>query len=284
MHMWICVGCTDLSICVSVFGVHTSMHMQICVVDAYIYVYVHLCVVHISVNFKICMGVAHIYTCVNLYGHAHIYVCAYLNVGVHRYMHMWICVHLRMCASVCTFFLLCKFCVFKSLVLIFASKFERRNLMNNRLKLGTYDIKHNGIIFPNKFLYFLIFIYGIIVFCNLNFIFLSGFLSLAWLHFMAYQPLLVIKCQILFIHTYQIYIICKHILMITFLNVPELIFFTQQSSLKYCCGGTPKPSKWWGGFHFLSPDCSAGQLFLWMTWLIHYLPTLCFLSRLLINH
>ena len=49
--------------------------------------------------------------------------------------------------------------------------------------------------------------------------------DLVWLGFMAYQPFRVISCQILFIHVYQIHMICKQILLITFLNEPELIFF-----------------------------------------------------------
>ena len=40
---------------------------------------------------------------------------------------------------------------------------------------------------------------------------------------MVYQSLLVIQCQI---HIYQMYMICKHILLITFLNESELILFT----------------------------------------------------------
>ena len=42
--------------------------------------------------------------------------------------------------------------------------------------------------------------------------------------FLAHQPLWVISYQILFIHIYYIYKICKHILLITLLNEPKLIY------------------------------------------------------------
>ena len=47
---------------------------------------------------------------------------------------------------------------------------------------------------------------------------------MVWLDFMAYQPLLVISCQILFLYIYQIYMIHKHIFLITFLNKSEIFF------------------------------------------------------------
>ena len=56
---------------------------------------------------------------------------------------------------------------------------------------------------------------------------------LVWFGFMTYQPLHVILCQILFIHIYQIYMICKHIFLITFLNEPGFIFGTQLNGFKY---------------------------------------------------
>ena len=49
---------------------------------------------------------------------------------------------------------------------------------------------------------------------------------------MAYQQFLVIKCQILFIHIYQIYMICKHILLIMFLTKLRSFFCTQLNSFK----------------------------------------------------
>ena len=45
-----------------------------------------------------------------------------------------------------------------------------------------------------------------------------------WLGFLIYQPLSAIECQILFIHIYWIYTIYKHILLMTLLNEPEVIF------------------------------------------------------------
>ena len=50
-----------------------------------------------------------------------------------------------------------------------------------------------------------------------------------WLGFMAYQPLKVIYCQI-FIHTYWIYIICKHILR----RAKVFFFCAKLISCKYC--------------------------------------------------
>ena len=38
----------------------------------------------------------------------------------------------------------------------------------------------------------------------------------------------------MFIHIYQIYMICKHILLIIVLNEPELIFSAQLKDFKYC--------------------------------------------------
>ena len=46
--------------------------------------------------------------------------------------------------------------------------------------------------------------------------------SFVWFGFMAYQSLLVISCQILFIQIYEIYMICKYILLIAFLNELKL--------------------------------------------------------------
>ena len=43
--------------------------------------------------------------------------------------------------------------------------------------------------------------------------------------FMSYQQLLVIQCQSILIHIYQIYMICNHILLITFLTNLCKFFF-----------------------------------------------------------
>ena len=42
---------------------------------------------------------------------------------------------------------------------------------------------------------------------------------------MAYQPLKLIQYQIVFIHIYYIYMICKYISMTAIVNEPELFFF-----------------------------------------------------------
>ena len=47
-----------------------------------------------------------------------------------------------------------------------------------------------------------------------------------WFGFMAYQPLYIILCQIIFLHVYYIYMIRKNILLITFLNKPKLILLS----------------------------------------------------------
>ena len=51
--------------------------------------------------------------------------------------------------------------------------------------------------------------------------------------FMAYQHLWVILRQILFVHIYSMYMICKHILLIIFVNELELFFCTQLKGFKY---------------------------------------------------
>ena len=53
--------------------------------------------------------------------------------------------------------------------------------------------------------------------------------DLVWLTFMAYQPLSLIQCQILFIRIFFMFIICEHVLLITFLNDPECVSDTENS-------------------------------------------------------
>ena len=48
------------------------------------------------------------------------------------------------------------------------------------------------------------------------------------------EAMLLYKYQLLYDTYYQIYMICKHILLITFLNKPEFIFSRQLNDLKYC--------------------------------------------------
>ena len=65
------------------------------------------------------------------------------------------------------------------------------------------------------------------------YIYIKYIYDLVWLGFMTYQPLQVIQCQVLFIHIYLIYMICKHIQLIKFLNELKLIHLHTVKCLQF---------------------------------------------------